>query len=107
LSETDQKGSDIPELRASEMKDFYPDAEETLPLNAPSPRGLPIQINAFVDADHAGNLVTRRSHTGILIFLNLGLINWFSKRQNTVESSTFSSEFVALRIEIEDDGNTH
>jgi hypothetical protein len=51
------------------MKDLYPDAEETLPLNAPSPRGLPVQINSFVDADHADNLVTRQSHTGIFIFL--------------------------------------
>jgi hypothetical protein len=101
LSENDEKESDIPELRAAEMKDFYPDAKETLPPNAPSPRGLPVQINTFVDADHAGNLVTRRSHTGILIFLNLGLIDWFSKRQNTVESSTFSSEFVALKIAVE------
>ena len=28
-------------------------------------------------------------------------IFWFSKRQNTVESSTFSSEFVVLRIAAE------
>lgn len=28
-------------------------------------------------------------------------ISWFSKKQNTVESSTFSSEFVALRIATE------
>jgi hypothetical protein len=65
------------------------------------PRGKPIQINCFVDADHAGNKVTRRSHSGILIFLNMAPIYWFSKRQNTVESSTYSSEFVALRIAAE------
>jgi hypothetical protein len=59
LSKNDEKESDIPELRAAEMKDFYPDAKETLPPNAPSPRGLPVQINTFVDADYAGNLVTR------------------------------------------------
>jgi hypothetical protein len=28
-------------------------------------------------------------------------ILWFSKRQNTVELSTFGSEFVAMRIAIE------
>jgi hypothetical protein len=50
--------------------DFYPDATEPIPPNAPEPRGKPVQINCFVDADHAGNKVTRRSHSGILIYLN-------------------------------------
>jgi hypothetical protein len=51
-----------------------------------------------VDSDHAGNVVTRRSHTGILIFVQNAPIIWFSKRQNTVESATFGSELVALRV---------
>ena len=58
-------------------------------------------ISCFVDADHAGNLVTRRSHTGILIFCIRAPIVWFSKRQNTVETSTFGSEFIAARIAVE------
>ncbi|GFH48973.1 Blackbeard [Chaetoceros tenuissimus] len=52
----------------------------------------------FVDSDHAGDKVTRRSQTGILLYLNSAPIIWYSKRQATVESSTFGSEFVALRI---------
>jgi hypothetical protein len=51
-----------------------------------------------VYANHAGNVVTRRSHSGIIIFVNNAPIIWFSKRQNTVESSTFGSELVAMRI---------
>ena len=51
-----------------------------------------------MDADHAGDKMTHRSHTGILLFCNLSPIQWYSKKQNTVESSTFGSEFVALRI---------
>jgi hypothetical protein len=81
--------------------DFYKGAKEALPPNAPVPRGNSVQINAFVDADHAGNKITRRSHTGILIYLNCAPITWFSKAQNTVESSTFGSEFIALRIMVE------
>jgi hypothetical protein len=64
----------------------------------PEPRGHPVIISAFVDANHAGNVVTRRSHTGILIFVQNAPIIWFSKKQNTVEAATFGSEFVALRI---------
>ena len=64
----------------------------------PEPLGLPVEISCFVDADHAGNLLTRRSQSGVLIFLNKAPIVWYSKRQNMVESSTFASEFVAMHI---------
>ena len=84
--------------KRSAMSSLYKDAEETIPTNAPKPRGKSIQINCFVDSDHAGDRVTRRSHTGILMYLNKAPIAWFSKKQSTVESSTFGSEFVALRI---------
>ena len=78
--------------------EIYTDAVDTHPHNMPKPRGKSVQLNVFVDADHAGNKVTRRSHTGILIYCNLAPIVWYSKRQNTVESSTFGSEFIALKI---------
>ena len=58
----------------------------------------PIDITCYFDADHASDLVTRRSVTGILAFLNATPVKWYSKRQKTVESSTYGSEFVAGRI---------
>ena len=45
--------------------------------------------------------VTRRSVTGILLFVNNTPIKWYSKRQNTLETSTYGAELVALRIAIE------
>jgi hypothetical protein len=81
--------------------DFYKDAKEQIPPNALPPRGHPVQINAFVDEDHASNRITRRSQTGIMIYLNCAPIIWYSKAQSTVESSTFGSEFVALCICVE------
>ena len=81
-----------------DWKEFYPDAHEAIPTNAPPPRGKPVQINMFCDASHATDLITRRSTTGIIIFLQGTPIIWYSKRQNTIESSTFGSEFVALKI---------
>ena len=83
------------------MKTLYPDAIDLMPPNIPSPRGKRIQINAFVDADHAGESTTRRSQTGIIIYGNMAPLKWFSKRQNTCEASTFGSEFVAMRILVE------
>lgn len=85
-------------IQIEEMKRMYPDAKEEMPPNAPPPRGNQVQMSCFVDSDHAGDKKTRRSQTGILIYLNKAPIIWYSKRQATVESSTFGSEFVALRI---------
>jgi hypothetical protein len=77
--------------------EFYGDIEEELPPKMPEPLGQPMNITAFVDANHAGNVVTRRSHTGVIIYLQNTPIIWHSRRQNTIETSTFGSEFVALR----------
>ena len=88
-------------FRATIMRSMYPDAVEDIPPNMPVPLGRAVQINAFVDADLAGELTTRRSQTGILIFLNMAPIIWYSKRQTTVEASTYGSEFVAMRILVE------
>ena len=82
----------------ADWTDFYGDVREELPPKMPKPLGKPVCISCFVDANHAGNVITRRSHTGVLIYVQNAPIIWFSKRQNTVESSSFGSEFVALRI---------
>ena len=82
----------------NEWIDFYPDACEAMPRDMPEPLGKPVLIRVWVDANHAGNLANRRSHSGILIYANNALVQFFSKRQNTVESSSFGSELVALRI---------
>ena len=70
------------------MKELYPDAVEDKPTNAPSPKEKRVKITCFVDADHGGYQVTRRSRTGILIYVNKAPIIWYSKRQNTDETST-------------------
>lgn len=84
--------------RREDFAEHYRDAEEPLPHNMPKARGRSLTITAFVDASHAANKKTRRSHTGYLIFLNRSPILWYSKRQTTVEVSTFSSEFIALKV---------
>ena len=88
-------------FKVCDWSEYYPDAKEAVPKDMPKPRGRFVVMSCFVDADHAGCRVTRRSHTGVIIFVNRAPILWFSKRQNTVESSTFGSEFVAMRIAIE------
>ena len=81
--------------------EHYRDAEEQIPTDAPKPRGRGVRQVCYVDASHAANKVTRKSHTGILIFLNGAPIQWYSKQQQTVETSAFSSEFIAMKVCIE------
>jgi hypothetical protein len=54
-------------------------------------------MRIFVDSDHAGDLVTRQSRTGFVVFLNCAPIYWSSKKQTSCETSTFGSEFVAMK----------
>ena len=81
----------------ADWRDFYGDVHEELPPNMPDAKGQSVVVSCFVDANHAGNMITCRSHTGLLIYVQNVPIVWFSKRQNTVESSSFGSKFVALR----------
>ena len=85
-------------VKPSDRKDFYGDVAEELPPNMPKPLGHAVELSCFVDSDHTGNVVTRRSHTSILNFVQNAPVIRYSKKQNTVESSSFGSEFVALCI---------
>ena len=71
---------DLVQARMEAMKEMYPDTVEDMPPNSPPPRGNPVEVNCFVDSDHAGDKVTRRSQTGILLYLNSAPIIWYSKR---------------------------
>ena len=85
----------------SDFAEIYRDAEEELPHQMPVPRGRGLTTTAFVDASHAANKVTRRSHSGYIVFINRAPILWYSKRQQTVGTSTFSAEFIALKVCLE------
>ena len=65
------------------------DEKEINPPWKPAPKGRSVKLIDFVDASHGANKVTRRHHTGYIIFINKATIAWYSKRNNTVETSTF------------------
>ena len=88
-------------FKKCDWSDFYQGVEESIPGDMPIPLGRAMSTHCFEDADHAGNRVNRRSHTGILIFCNRSPIIWYSKKQNSVEASTFGSEFMSLRTAVE------
>ena len=54
-------------------------------------------MNAYVDANHAGGSMTRRSLTGFLIYMNSALMYLHSKKQMSAERSTFTNEFMTMK----------
>ena len=72
-----------------------------MPANAPQSPGKAAVTSCFVDASHGRCQVASRSWTGILILVNRAPFLWYIKRQSTVESSTFSSEFIVAKIALE------
>ena len=72
-----------------------------IPDKLPTPHGNVAKVTCFVDADHARDQVSRRSVTGIGLMVNNTPLAFMSKRQKTVETSTYGSELVAARIAVD------
>jgi hypothetical protein len=85
----------------SDWKSMYGYVKEIIPSDAPIYREKEVDLRLFVDSDHAGEQLTRRSRTGYVVYLNMAPIVWFSKHQTNVESSVFGAEFVAMKNGIE------
>ena len=51
----------------------------------------------FDHLSHATNLVSRESRTGILIYVNIVPIVWYSKKQNSIETRSVGSELMTLK----------
>ena len=50
-----------------------------------------------MDSDHASDHISRGSRTGFFIKLNSLPIYWMLKKQSGIETSSFESEFMALK----------
>jgi hypothetical protein len=72
-----------------------------MPTDAPEPLGNFVTLTHYVDANLMHDIVTGRSVTGILHLVNKTPFDWYSKKQPTVETATYGSEFVAARICVE------
>ena len=81
----------------------YPDASEDIDPSLPAPHGPELTTSVFFDADHAHDHVTRRSITGIIVFVgSTALVLWQSKRQGCIATSTYCAEFVSMRTAVEE-----
>jgi Reverse transcriptase (RNA-dependent DNA polymerase) len=93
--------SDIPDFQYDWSQTIYGNLEELKPDDAPVPQGKYVTLTHYVDANLMHDVITGRSVTGILHLANKTPIDWYSKKQATVETATYGSEFVAARTCVE------
>lgn len=92
--------SDIP-VTEQEWFQLYGNVKELLPSDAPKPLGESFTLTHYVDANLMHDIRTGRSVTACLYFINATPIEWYSKKQATVETATYGSEFMAARTCVE------
>ena len=74
---------------------------EEIDPHFPEPRIPQLDTTIFSDADHGHDLVTGKSVTGTLAFVGSTPTYWKSTRQTSVQTSTYGSEFTALKKAVE------
>ena len=82
-------------------RSVYSGACEQIPHDIPKPLGKHIQTTHYVDANLHHDLVTGKAVTAVLHFLDQTPIHAYTKRQSTVETATYGSEFVAARTAVD------
>ena len=80
-----EKGGEVKQQRTIEER-----------LRASTPEKAPNDPNMYIDADFAGDKVTRRSTSGMICFMNGGPVSWASRLQKLCAQSTAESEIYAV-----------
>ena len=93
--------SDLPDPDYDWTHSVYGNVKEDSPDDAPTPLGKPVILTTYVDANLFHDMATGRAVTGVLHLINQTPFEWYSKKQGTVETATYGSEFMAARIATE------
>jgi hypothetical protein len=82
-------------------KSVYGDVSEIIPTNMPQSLGKHVTLTHKFNANLYHDMMTGRSVTGIIHLFNKTPIEWYSKKQATVKTATYGSEFIAARTCVE------
>jgi hypothetical protein len=91
--------SDLPDNIQNWTYSVQSEVEELIPLEALVL--LDMTLSYYIDVNLMHGIALGRLATGILHFVNKLPIEWYFKKQATVETATYGSEFVAARVCVE------
>jgi hypothetical protein len=78
-------------------------SKEVDPSFPPAPAlGKELSINIFFDSDHGNDRKTRRSISGVIVYVGNTPILWKSKHQEPKQTSTYGAELWAMRLVVEE-----
>ena len=88
--------SGLPDQAFDWAQMVYGNVSKIHPKDAPPPLGKYVTLTHYFDANLYHDMLTGHSVTGILhLLMNKMPIDWYSKKQATVETATYGSEFIA------------
>jgi hypothetical protein len=104
ISCQDEGRTEEPDYSALPEQDFvdwaysvYGNVREIELNDAAEALGKYVTLTHYADANLFHDIITGRSVTGILHLVNKTPIAWYSKKQATVETAAYGSEYVAAR----------
>ena len=86
--------SDAPEEEYDLSKLVYTDISELVPKDAPVPLRRYVTVTHYIDTNLYHDMHIGHSITGILHFMNKTPMDWYSKKQATIETATCGSKFI-------------
>ena len=93
--------SHLPKQEYEWTRTVYGNVKEEIPKDIPKPLGKRVITTTFLEANLCHDIVAGKSVTAVLNFVNTTPTDWFCKRQATVETATYGSEFVAAKTATE------
>ena len=88
--------SNLPDKEYDGQRTVYSGAREEIPHDIPEPKGKHVSTTTYIDAHLYHDQVTGRA--ACLHIVKCHSFSLDTKRQSTVETATFGSEFVTARI---------
>ena len=80
------------------METVYGLPTKEIPHNMPIPKGKLVCTMTYFDANLMPDVITGCSASGVLHFLSQTPLEWFSKCQAQVETTTYGSKFMAALL---------
>ena len=93
--------SHLPKQEYEWTRTIYANVKEEIPMDIPKLLGKRVITTIILDASLLNDIVTGKIVRAALHLVNTTPADWFSKRETTVETATYGSEFVAAKTTTE------